>query len=286
MTLHLTRGSGVKSYSDPRACAATGSNLLLFPLLLVLAVTVASACASSSTVGVRAHYQNVAVDTIALVPFYTLGTLSLGESEREQMLHSYEHATRRLLEQMGFSVIDSRAFQHQLVEVGVWQEFRDGVLLRESLTSYFEPAQASDAAASVEVATLARMTKAGVLPTPYLMFGEVLYHSQGTCHVDARRFNEYARTHVMPSAPSELPRPCVVSHFHAKLVDAGSGQTMWYNRFMREVHTGSVDDAIATENVHTTIFETFGAAAGLGRFLPGERIGDDGVQMHVETEPR
>lgn len=228
------------------------------------------ACATAPQVGVRAPYQGASVATIAIVPFYALSSFSFEDEEFDEVLRSYEEATIRWLNRRGFEVIDSRVFQHHLTELGVWQEFQDGVLLRETLTSYFEPAL-NDAARSVEVHTLRRFAEQGWLPAPTLFFGELVYHTTGECRVDPRRFTSYAQTQITREAPGEFPRPCVTSHFQAKLVNGTSGHTMWYNRMLLETHSDRVDAQLIQSTIAATVQQTLGSHRGLDSLVPAPR---------------
>ncbi|MBA2665072.1 MAG: hypothetical protein H0U74_22485 [Bradymonadaceae bacterium] len=237
------------------------------PAVLTLALLL-SACASQTVAtGVRPVYQGARVTQIAIVPFYAQSNFSLDAQPFDRLIAHYESATQLWLERVGFDVIGSRAFRHHLTELGLWQAFSDGVSLRNSLAGYFERRGAHQTA-SIEVVTLKEMAADNKLPATNLLFGEVLYHSEGICRVDARRFTDYAKTTVMADAPDTLPRPCIVSHFQAKLVDAPSAQTMWFNRSMREVHTGILDEALSSETIVTTVDLTLGSKAGLHQLLP------------------
>ncbi|MFU8803561.1 MAG: hypothetical protein ACNA8W_07120 [Bradymonadaceae bacterium] len=246
-----------------------------------MSLLLAGACATSPQVGVRAPYQGASVGTIAIVPFYAINSFSIPDKEFREVLRSYEESTMRFLSRSGFEVIDTRVLKHHLTELGVWEEFREGVALRESLTSYFEPAS-PDRGISIEVATLKRFQEKGWLPADSLFFGELVYHSQGTCRLDARRYTTYAKTNVTREAPGDFPRPCVVSHFQAKLVDAASGQTMWYNRMLLETHSDRVDMQLVQANVSAAVQETLGSGRGIEAFIPPEQQGAETV---VETQP-
>jgi hypothetical protein len=252
---------------------------LWIAMMLALSVVV-SACATAPQVGVRASYQGASVATIALVPFYALASFGLEDDALKELMRSYEEAATRWLSRRGFEVIDSRSFEHHLTELGVWHEFREGVLLREALTAYFEPTERG-LATSIEVATLKRFAEQGLLPAPSLFFGELIYHSDGLCQNDPRRFTSYAQTQVTREAPGDYPRPCVTSHFQAKLVDASSGHTMWYNRMLLETHSDRVDSQLIESTIAAAVQQTLASPRGIDRLLPGGReAGSDAV---VET---
>lgn len=251
----------------------TGQRILPSPklaiLLALLALLLLSACATGNktTIGMRPEFQRVEIDSIAIVPFYAQSRFSLNDADFEAMIESYESATAAWFERMGFDVVDARAFQHHLTEIGAWQEFNDGIILRHSLRNYFEHTGTKPSLA-IEVITLKRLAAEGKLPAQNLLFGEVIYHSEGICHIDARGYSDYVETSVLSQAPSSLPRPCIVSHFQAKLITASSAQTMWFNRSMREVHTGSLEPQMTAQTVSETIEQTFGNKAGI-KIQPG-----------------
>ncbi len=232
-------------------------------LLAAIPLLFASGCASTATTtGMRPDFHRVEVDSIAIVPFYAQSHFSLNDTGFEEMLNSYQTATAAWFERMGFQVIDARSFQHHLTEIGAWQEFNDGIILRHSLMNYFEHSGIKPSLA-IEVITLKRLAAEGKLPANNLLFGEIVYHSEGTCYVDANQYAKHVKTEVLPNAPASLPRPCMVSHFQAKLVTATSAQTMWFNRSMREVHAATFEPKMTAQIVTDTIEYTFGDKAGI-----------------------
>lgn len=243
-------------------------------LLATISLICASGCASTApTTGMRPDFHRVEVDSIAIVPFYAQSHFSLNDTGFEEMLNAYENATAAWLKRMRFHVIDARSFQHHLTEIGAWQEFSDGIILRHSLISYFEHTGVKPSLA-IEAITLKRLAAEGKLPANNLLFGEVVYHSEGTCYVDANQYTKHVQTEVLPRAPASLPRPCIVSHFQAKLVTAASAQTMWFNRSMREVHAAIVEPQMAAQIITDTINQTFGDKAGIN-IQPAESTDSD-----------
>src|SRR5690606_32888171 len=108
-------------------------------ILTAVPLLYAAGCATTTPqTGMRPDFHRVEVGSIAIVPFYAQSHFSLNDAGFEEMLNGYEDATASWFERMGFHVIDSRSFQHHLTEVGAWQEFNDGIILRHSLMNYFE----------------------------------------------------------------------------------------------------------------------------------------------------
>ena len=241
-------------------------------ILLILLLLVS--CASGPQTGVRSDFEQTRVTSVAIAPFYSSGSFGIDGEQHRQLQADYEEAAAGALALHGFDVVDSQAMRHHLTELELWREFEEGIPLRQSLRSYFEPI-APRASGSIEVQTLRELASQGALPTETILFGEVIYHSPGTCSESADVHAPYAEITVNASAPSELPRPCVSSHFQAKLVDVATGRTMWFNRAFLETHTSQVDAATERQNIIRAIALTLNADASIAELAP--LTGDDGT---------
>ena len=224
-------------------------------------------CASTPDVGIRSDFEEHRITTIAIAPFYTTGSFGLDAEQRDEIAAAYEAIAAEALRQQGFEVMDSQALRHHLLETDQWSEFTDGIHLRQAITAYFEPS-ASPGHSSIEVLTLVDLARSDAFPVETILFGEIVYHSEGTCREIADDHIPYARLSIHPAAPDRLPRPCVSSHFQAKLVDVHTGQTMWFNRMFVETHTHQLDSEIIRETIAQTVQSTVAAEAGIAPLAP------------------
>ncbi len=232
--------------------------------ILTLLAALLVCCASGPQTGVRAEFERQQVDKVAIVPFYSSSSFGIDAERFDTINAHYERAAEHALAEQGFQVVDSRTLRHTMTEYGFWDDFTDGVRLRQSITEYFEPPGPGDSR-SIEMRTIRELAAQAAFPAPALLFGEIVYHSHGTCRTEADDFASHARVEFTSSAPDELPRPCVSSHFQAKLVDISSGETMWFNRVFLETHTDESDNTVVEDTiaaaVETAIRDDDGPAA-------------------------
>ena len=240
--------------------------------VLLLTVVLLPACASTPDTGVRKNFEQAQIRSVAIVPFYSRASFGMDRQKISEVRETYEAVATATLREQGFEVIDPRAFRQHLVELGLWEQFTDGIYLRRSLTTYFEPG--SSQTPSVEVLTLAALAADDAFPVEALLFGELIYHTQGSCQGSPDRFTPYAQLTVTSGAPDSYPRPCVSSHFQAKLVDAQSGHTMWFNRMFHETHSRHIDDEIARRNITQAVRATIAERAGLESLAPQRSVAD------------
>lgn len=246
---------------------------LFIPLTFLLAMSMLSACASGPTTGVRSDFGQTQVQSVAIVPFYARSNFGMQRHDFAEVREIYEAITTAELRAMGFEVVDPRALRQHLEEVDLWDDFIDGIHLRQSLTTYFE-SQPGDPSPAVETRTLRELAQQEAFPAQTLLFVEVIYHTRGTCMGTAERYTPYARILVASGAPNSFPRPCVSSHIQAKLVDVETGQTMWFNQMFFETHARHIDDDVIRSNIAQAIQSTLGEGAGLRPLAPS---GPDGV---------
>lgn len=202
----------------------------LLVALLILTTASLAGCATTSPVGVRAPFQNARVTEVTVVDFYSISSFGMSPEELDATVDLYEEAALAWLRANGTSTYSPAALRESLEKKGANQTFIDGVLLDRTLSELFEP---SDGELPLESRTVKILAGKGAFPATALLFGEVVYHTRGTCDGEVRRFNDRAVV-LDPVDAATPPTPCIVSHVDAKLVDAASGTTMWHNRLLVE----------------------------------------------------
>lgn len=212
--------------------------------------------------GLRPGYEQLAVKRVAIVPFYSTGTFGLEDDKLKATISAYERACAEWLINQGFQVLKPEEFRAHLERRSVWKEFQDGVELSLPLWRYFEPG-ADPTNQTTEVVTLRKLAQAKALPTKTVLVGEIVYQTETTCTQSADGSNTHASVVVSPSAPDDYPRPCIVSHFQAKLVDTDRGDTIWYSRKLREYHDAKLDDGKRQANISEVVALTLGGPYGL-----------------------
>lgn len=240
---------------------ALRGSLLSF-IAMIIAGALLSACATGQKTGVRKDFEQRQIRTLAVASFYSDGRFGLDEQDLKELRELYEAAATAALREQGFEVVDPRAFHQYMVELQAWELFKDGVRLRRPLTNYFELGDAKRPI-PIEILTLRQISAATPIPVEAILFGELIYHSQGTCRVQTELATPYARVRTMAGAPNSLPRPCVTSHFQAKLVDVQTGQTMWFNRMLVETHARQIDRHLTKDNIIQVITATLTEDSGL-----------------------
>lgn len=232
-------------------------------VLIALALPLlACSAAPEKKLGLRPGYEQVAIKRVAVAPFYSSGTFGLDEATLKATIAHYERATTDWLGAQGFQVIAPSQFRQDLESKGVWQEYVDGVDLHLPLTRYFEPS-ADPNNQSTEVVTVRKLAQAKALPAETMLVGEVVYQTETRCTLSADESSSRAEVIVTPAAPEDYPRPCIVSHFQAKLVDATRGDTIWYSRKLREFHDAKLDDSQRQANITAVVQATLGGPYGL-----------------------
>lgn len=236
--------------------------LLTLAAFLFLAISLGG-CATGPRTGIRKDFEQRQVHTLAVATFYSSDSrFGMADEDFEEVRTLYEAAATATLRDQGFEVIDPRAFQQYLVELQAWELFKDGIRLRRPLTNYFELGS-STSPIPIEILTLRQIARSVPIPVEAVLFGELVYHSQGICRDKTEQSTPYARVKALAGAPEELPRPCVTSHFQAKLVDVQTGQTMWFNRMMVETHARHIDKDIVKDNILRAVLATLNEDSGL-----------------------
>ncbi len=236
------------------------------PIALVAAASVA-ACASAPETGVRDHFDDNRITSVAVVPFYSSASFGLPSPALRDLEDSYEQAATHSLRRQGFQVVDSAALEEHLSARDAWESFQEGIRLRAGLNYYFEPITDGQRQ-PIEIATLQNLAQQGALPAETILVGEIVYHSEGTCRQRADDFVDLASLTITDSAPSKLPRPCVTAHFRSKLVDTSTGQTMWFNQMLVETHTGQIDAETVMKTITAAVDHTLQNDDGLTPLAP------------------
>lgn len=235
-------------------------------LLGWLCALLCAGCATPPEVGVRSGFRGAAVERVVLAPMYRLGGFGADPAAQARQHTLYQEAFAGWLERRGVEVVRPGALRHHLTERGAWQIYQDGIILRDALTAYFEP---SAGALGAEVVTLRRLHDQGALPAGQLLWTELVYHSEGTCRVRADEAVRWAQVIVTSEAERiEPPRPCVVGHVRAKLVDAATGHAMWYGRGLVEVQAAEIGPRARARAVHAVVEATLGGRRGIEALLP------------------
>lgn len=226
-----------------------------------------TACASAPDTGVRDRFAENRVTSVAVVTFYSSASFGLPSSRLRELEEIYEQAATQSLRRQGFQVVDSHALSQHLTQLGYWNDFEEGIYLRTGLHRYFEPVTERQRQ-SIEIHTLRKLAQKGAFPAESLLFGEIVYHSEGQCREKADDHVRLSIVSITDSAPQGIPRPCVTSHFRAKLVDPVTGETMWFNQMLFETHTGQVDAETIANTIRGAVEQTLQNDDGLTPLAP------------------
>lgn len=236
------------------------------PATLVAAVVLAAlvaGCASGPETGVRSDFEQRDLQSVAVVPFYASGSFGLEDQHHRAMRQHYQRAAAEALQNQGLEVVEAGQFREQLERLEMWEQFHQGIPLRRPLTDYFD---GDDDA--LEVRTLLQLAGRGAFNTDTLLFGEIVYHTRGTCREEAADHLPYARTILAEQTPPDAVTGCVSSHFRAKLVDVATAQTMWFNRMFLETKTDELNEQLVDQTVTSTVETTLIDEQGLTPLAP------------------
>lgn len=237
-----------------------------FGLIALVASLVVSACATGPQVGVRGSYKQKNIRATTVVPFFTRSRFSLAAETVDRRLLWAQTAAVDWLDERGVRVTPPDRARGRLRDASLWRHFTGGGLLRRNLAKSFESAD-RDQRTSSQTEIVRQIRAESGLESRFLLFGELLYHSAGTCQARADDHTERSDVVVADDAPDTRPRPCIVTHFQARLVDADSGSTVWYNRRMREWHVADAGDAEERRNIEEVVREALGGGDGLADVL-------------------
>lgn len=208
---------------------------------LVLAMAIAGllsimGCATTPrdiSMGARQALHQVKVHKVVLLPMVAPAPFGLSPQEQQDMLRLYEaQAQKRLLAQ-GLQVVTAQEVRQQLPQ----EELEERLDLDDQLLGeVFEDNTRGLHDRRALVAELGQAFGADAV-----LVGQVIYHSTATC--DPNQESPYTpHVFVVHGEPEgQEPVPCAISHFEAKLVQASTGQTLWYNRALRELRASRAD---------------------------------------------
>jgi len=233
--------------------------------ILVLSALVGTACAAGPQVGVRSEFRAASIEDASVSPFFARSTFSLSGDALDRRLRWAERAAAEWLAARGVDAVSAAETERQLRSAGRMAAFEEGGAFRVDLSASFDAARL-EARRRVQTSTLRELADAG-LTRRFVLFGELLYQTSGECRGRAGDHTTRANVVVAERAPDAPPRPCVVTHFQARLVEVSSGSTVWYNRRLRERHVRSVDTSTVRRNVVSTVRRTLGGDGGLGGLL-------------------
>jgi hypothetical protein len=232
--------------------------------MVALTALVVSACATGPDLGARSGYSGATVPEITVAPFYTASNFGAPPRRIDQLLTLAELSAETALETYGYRVVSPHELQEELESADRWQDYVDSIVLRDDLQQHFEP-EPQTGKPRLESERLPKMSDD--LSTRYVLFGQIIYHTSTTCRVEPEDHQPLAT--VEPDS-TPLPAPCAISHVAFKLVDAESGETMWFNQVFLETR-GNGGERAAEHN--------------LSRAVADALVGERGVPRYFETGP-
>jgi hypothetical protein len=228
-----------------------------------------SGCATAPDLGARSGFAGARVPAVTVAPLYTSSSFGQGRTDIDARLALAAVSAQRALETYGFEVVGPDALRETLQTRERLQDYRDGILLRYDLREHFEPDKRRREA-RIETRTLRELADA--MPTRYVLFGQLVYHTTTTCRVDPVTHQPIAS--IEPD-DAPLPSPCAISHVAFKLVDARTGETMWFNKAYLESR-GEDGDAFARRNLSRAVAEALVGERGLPRYFEPGGASPDG----------
>ena len=248
--------------SEPPGRRCPVACLLVVSLLL-------TACATAPSTGVRGNYRKSKLQATALLPFFATSRFGLTDDQFERRFGWAQETAVQWLRDRGVDVTPPAKTRAFLQAQSRWRHFAPEGLFRTALDISFESAPRRESR-QTHPPLPQTPSPAPQLPARFILFGELVYQTSATCTTRADDYTDRARVVVTPNAPAKLPRPCVVSHFQARLLDAETGSTVWYNRRLRELHVDELTEDWVRKNIRNVVLDTLGGRDGLGRIVaPG-----------------
>lgn len=220
-------------------------------------IAILSGCASSA-LGVRGDFHQTALRQVVLAPIVADTSFLRHPSELARITSATESTIREVLSARGISVVTTTQLTADDEPGERWRSFHESTAPRPRLERLFEP----DDSGRQHPAAAALSRLAPSLPTPHVLFAEVIYQTSTTCRVKP---DPSPMLTVEPHG-APLPAPCAVSHVAFKLVDAHRGETMWYNQVLLEQRADS-DKPNARDNLARCITQALAGARGLPRYF-------------------
>jgi len=227
----------------------------------VLGTLCLAGCATTPQVGIRSDYRGGSLSGSSMTPFFSRSTFSLSDAELDRRLAWAEEAAVTWLSERGVQVTPPGDVQSRLREADAWGDFEPSGIFTVDLAASFESAPREERR-QTQTSILYDLFDRG-LSRRYVLFGELLYQTTAECREDPDRYTSRSRVVVADDAPESLPRPCVVTHFQARLMDASAGATVWYNRTLRELHAAEIDRSHVQRNIRATVRRTLASDGGL-----------------------
>lgn len=252
--------------SEPRARRAPVGALTA---LLLAGLLLWSACATTPATGIRGNYRKSQLQSTALLPFFATSRFGLSDEQFDRRFDWAEQTAVEWLQERGVDVTPPDETRSFLQAQSRWRHFAADGIFRSALDLSFESAPRRESR-QTQTDLLQKLHQTDQLPARFVLFGELVYQTSGTCTTLADDYTDRAQVVVTPDAPADLPRPCIVSHFQARLVDAETGSTVWYNRRLREVHVPELTEKWVRTNIRNVVLDTLGGRDGLDRIVaPG-----------------
>ncbi|MFB6264969.1 MAG: hypothetical protein ABEL76_15300 [Bradymonadaceae bacterium] len=235
--------------------------------VLVLLVCLTAGCASTPGPGVRGPYRRESLRRVALLPFYSRSTFGLSSERLSRVLQTASDQTVSWFSDRSVSVLPPSEVRNRLQKRDEWAPFTDGGPLQTALDDFLETPSAPSARR--RGARLRWLEHTDALGARYLLFGEVVYHTETRCGAPSERISRPAATEVVrhPRARGRPSPPCLVSHVRLKLVDAQRGRIVWYDSALREWWVPEVTPARRAYNVRRAVQTALGPPDGVGALL-------------------
>jgi hypothetical protein len=203
--------------------------LLYFSTAVVLSVAGCATAPTDISVGARDLYHQIQLHRVLQLPVLAQAPFGLSDAEQAQVLDLYEAEAAAHLKELGLEV--ARQDTHDRAALLAELDLED-----RALSEVFESQEGGLQDRRERLRALGESVHADAV-----WLGQVIYHSTATCDPTAE--SPYT-PHVFveggsPQGPARVP--CAISHFEARLLLTATGQTLWYNRALREVRASRHD---------------------------------------------
>ncbi len=222
-----------------------------------------SACATTPALGVRPEFQTRTLSSLSLSSAYATTPFGMAPDALEATLRDAESRAVSYLTSRGVDVVSPDDLRAKLEGADSWERYAEGTPSSRPLDRAFE--RTPDGAEAIEVTTLRELSES--LPPRPILFIELVYYSQASCLSRADEASRDAVVRVREGAPESFPRPCVVGHLQAKLVEHSTGATMWHNRVLLEDHVLAVDDPARASHMDTLVATLLGGDRGIEKLV-------------------
>jgi hypothetical protein len=223
------------------------------------------ACGTTQQYGVRSGFENIRLRQLVAVPFYTVSPFGLSDTVRGKIARTYEVQTSAWFRDHGVELLPSSAFWKAVDErESLRQELSDRLDLASPLSLLFEGDPTDPA--SLEATGVQLVTRSTDLPKTWLL-GEIVYHSRGTCWERAVE-SDRARV-VTESGDGKSPHLCIVTHFHARIIDATSGKTIWFGSSLVELRFEGPEETLSTAAIREAVRSVYSGPNGVEALVSG-----------------